>query len=268
MWLTLGGRRVDTSASYRNQRGVGQAIQNHRRVNRSDVFVTSKVGPYLAMGFDETKAQVATMLDAGGLGAYVDLVLIHWPSCAAGGGCSANTTTPACMSGSASYNATACRLRTWDALLELQAAGTIRAVGVSNFDVEELTEFVTAGVPLPAVNQLHHNIYGRANADTVAFCKANGIHVQSYSPLGVPDHVTFKPPCAPVLLEDPVVLAIAAAHGMSPAQVVLAHQWAEGISSNPRTMDALHMIEVISAAGMADLLTADEIAQLDARPQC
>jgi len=96
VWLTLGGRRVDTSASYRNQRGVGQAIQNHRRVNRSDVFVTSKVGPYLAMGFDETKAQVATMLDAGGLGAYVDLVLIHWPSCAAGGGCSANTTTPAC----------------------------------------------------------------------------------------------------------------------------------------------------------------------------
>ena len=139
---------------------------------------------------------------------------------------------------------------------------------VSNFNVEELTEFVTAGVPLPSVNQLHHNLYGRMAADVAAFCRANNIHLQSYSPLGVPDHVTFKPPCAPVLLEDPVLLTIAAAHGMSPAQVVLAHQWAEGISSNPCTMDALHMIEVINAAGMADLLTADEIAQLDARPQC
>jgi diketogulonate reductase-like aldo/keto reductase len=76
-WLTLGGRRIDTSASYRNQRGVGQAINAHRRVNRSDVFVTSKVGPYLAMGYDEVKAQVASMLDAGGLGSYVDLVLVR-----------------------------------------------------------------------------------------------------------------------------------------------------------------------------------------------
>ena len=166
------------------------------------------------------------------------------------------------------YNATACRLRSWDALLELQAAGTIKAIGVSNFGVAELSEFVAAGVPLPSVNQLHHNIYGHAPADALAFCRANGIHVQSYSPLGVPDHVTFKPPCAPTPTLDPVVLAIAALHGMSPAQVLLAHQWAEGISSNPRTMDALHMIEDISAAGMADLLSADEIAQLDARPQC
>lgn len=77
-WLTLGGRRIDTSTSYRNQRGVGQAINAHRRVNRSDVFVTSKVGPYLAMGYDEVKAQVASMLDAGGLGSYVDLVLVRY----------------------------------------------------------------------------------------------------------------------------------------------------------------------------------------------
>ena len=81
---------------------------------------------------------------------------------------------------------------------------------------------ITAGVPLPSVNQLHHNIYGRAPADVVAFCQAHNIHVQSYSPLGVPDHISFKPPCAPVLLEDPVLLSIAAAHGMTPAQVALA----------------------------------------------
>lgn len=268
VWLTLGGRRIDTSASYRNQMGVGQAINASRRVSRADVFVTSKVGPYLAMGYDETKAQVATMLGAGGLAPYVDLVLVHWPSCAAGGGCELNSTTPACQSGAPTYNATACRLRTWDALVELQAAGTIKAIGVSNFHVAELSEFLAAGAPLPSVNQLHHNIYGRADPATLAFCQAHKIHVQSYSPLGVPDHVAFKPPCAKTPTEDPVVLAVAAAHGMTPAQVLLAHQWAEGISSNPRTMDAVHMIEDMSAAGMADLLTADELAQLDARPQC
>lgn len=267
-WLTLGGRRVDTSTSYRNQKGVGQAINASRRVNRSDVFVTSKVGPYLAMGYAEAKEQVGTMLAAGGLGTYVDLVLIHWPSCAQGGGCDANTTTPACMSGQPSYNATACRLATWAGLVELQAAGAIRAIGVSNFGIAELQEFIDAGVPLPSVNQLHHNIYGRADPAVVAFCTANGVHVQSYSPLGVPDHKTFAAPCAPTPLEDPVVLAAAAAHGMTPAQVLLAHQWGAGVSSNPRTMDALHMIEDLSAAGMAGLLTPAEIAQLDARPQC
>jgi len=267
-WLTLGGRRVDTSTSYRNQKGVGQAINASRRVNRSDVFVTSKVGPYLAMGYAEAKEQVGTMLAAGGLGTYVDLVLIHWPSCAQGGGCDANTTTPACMSGQPSYNATACRLATWAGLVELQAAGAIRAIGVSNFGIAELQEFIDAGVPLPSVNQLHHNIYGRADPAVVAFCAANGVHVQSYSPLGVPDHKTFAAPCAPTPLEDPVVLAAAAAHGMTPAQVLLAHQWGAGVSSNPRTMDALHMIEDLSAAGMAGLLTPAEIAQLDARPQC
>ena len=259
---------MDTSTSYRNQRGVGQAINNHRRVNRSDVFVTSKVGPYLSMGYAEAKAQVATMLDAGGLGSYVDLALVHWPSCASGGGCSANTTTPECASGSPAYNATTCRLRTWAALVELQAAGTIRAIGVSNYNVEELTEFIVAGVPLPAVNQLHHNIYGRAAADVVAFCRANNIHVQSYSPLGVPDHVTFKPPCAPTPVQDPVVLSIAANHNITPAQVLLAHQWAEGISSNPRSMDAVHMLENLEAWQLANELTPDDIAQLDSRPQC
>lgn len=226
-WLRLGGRRIDNSASYHNQLAVGQAIATSG-LPRSQLFITSKVGAYLTMGFNESLAQFASM-QATLNTSFVDLLLVHWPSCSTGGGCTTSpaSTDPPCIWGETTYNETACRLSVWRAVLQVYAAGGARAVGVSNYNSTHLQEIVDAGLPLPAVNQIPYNLYhSSVQADTVAWCRAHGVLVNGYSPFGVPDRRAYAPPMAPTQLQDPVLQSVAAAHGTSPGNALLAWQWA------------------------------------------
>ena len=158
-YLSLGGRRIDNSASYHSQKHAGIALTTYG-LSREDVFFTSKVGPFLAMGAAEAKAQFAGIIEATGpfLNGYVDLLLIHWPSCvpSEGGSACPNATSvePECVVGSATFNATTCRLNTWKALVDIWKSGGARAIGVSNYNAAELQEIKDAGMPLPSVNQI------------------------------------------------------------------------------------------------------------------
>jgi len=243
-------------------------------VPRADVFFTSKVGPYLALGGAEAWAQLNRTLATTGL-AYVDLLLIHWPDCESGGGaasCAAPTAEPACAFGAPTYSARECRLATWRALLDIWRAGFARAVGVSNFNETHLQEIADAGLALPSVNQIPYNIYrSSAQAGVVAWCAAHGVLVNGYSPFGVVDRRTYAAPCAPRLLDDAVVVAAAAAHGTTPANVVLAWHAALGIVFNPRSQNAAHLLENAGtgASPWWDVkLTPAELAALSSRPQC
>jgi diketogulonate reductase-like aldo/keto reductase len=69
-WFQLGGRRIDSANGYRNQNAVGRAIRESA-VPRSDIFFQTKVGPYLAMGYNETLSQAAVILNVTGL-TYID----------------------------------------------------------------------------------------------------------------------------------------------------------------------------------------------------
>ena len=271
-FLQLGGRRVDSSASYHNQLYAGIAVRASG-VPRKDVFFTSKVGPYLALGGADVWIQLNNTLNTTGL-AYVDLLLIHWPDCMSGGGasaCAAPTTEPACEYGAPTYSATACRLATWRAMVEIWNAGLARAIGVSNYNSTHMQEIADAGLPLPSVNQIPYNIYhSSVQADTVAWCGAHGVLVNGYSPFGVTDRRTFTAPCPPLLLGDSVLVATAAAHGTTPANVVLAWHAALGIVFNPRSQNAAHLLA--NAGTGADSwmdvdLTAAEGTALSARPQ-
>jgi len=150
-FLQLGGRRVDSSASYHNQYYAGVALRASG-LARADVFFVSKVGPYLALGYGATWAQLNTTLAVTALD-FVDLLLVHWPDCESGGGCATPTAEAACQFGTAAYDAAACRLKTWRALVDILGAGKARAIGVSNFNATHLQEIKDAGLPLPAVNQ-------------------------------------------------------------------------------------------------------------------
>ena len=90
-WLQLGGSRLDNSNSYHNQLFVAKAMRGSG-LPRERLFLTSKVGPYLPLGFADAKAQFATTLSVTGL-AYVDLLLIHWPDCVVAG---CESQDPAC----------------------------------------------------------------------------------------------------------------------------------------------------------------------------
>ena len=100
-------------------------------------------------------------------------------------------------------------LDTWKAFEEIYAAGRAKAIGVSNFEPEHLQRIIDLGGTVPAVNQveLHPNLQQR---DLREFGAKNGVHTEAWSPLAQGQ-----------LLEDPAIVAIAAAHGKTPAQVII-----------------------------------------------
>jgi diketogulonate reductase-like aldo/keto reductase len=163
-------------------------------------------------------------------------------------------------------------------MLKIFQQGDARAIGVSNYGVPELQEFLDAGLPLPSVNQCPFNIHRSSAQQPVRdFCKQHNILFNGYSPLGIPD-ITVDVPAASSLilhkypapmtaseLDEPAVKAIAAAHGRSPAQVLLNWQYSLGIPTNPRSSDPAHMLENLNIFSFQ--LTPAEIQVLSTLPQ-
>lgn len=273
-WLQLGGRRIDSADSYHNQFYAGRAVRASS-VSRQDIFVVSKVGPYLPLGYNETLTQFSNILTSTGLD-YIDLVLIHWPDCLGGGGVTgclaANSSDPVCQYSQSSYNAAKCRLNTWDALVTIFKSGKARAIGVSNFNSTNLQEIKDAGRPLPSVNQIPFYIYhSSVQSDTIAWCNANNVLVNGYSPFGVPDRKTFQPPMSITPLVDPIVLSIAATHKTTPANVILAWHYSLNIPFNPRSQNAAHQLENLGSGSTLPWwnlnLSQSELTALNTRPQ-
>lgn len=218
-----------------------------------------------------------------------------------------------------------CRLTTWAALVDIYNAGGARSIGVSNYNKSQLEEIVTAGMPLPAINQIPIHIYrcvcdwllpwascllaclhwrsfvgGRAadaecwsaaapcassspslhsghlrtvvcrsssQLETIEYCQRNGITVNAYSPLGVPDWHVFPAAggMAATALQDPVVTAVAQVHGRTPAAVMINWLWQQGIVTNPRTVRPEHMLDNLNAYNFT--LSDAEVALLSSRPQ-
>ena len=136
--IAAGYRHIDTASGYRNEETVGAGIRKGleaKGLSRADLFVTAKLWPGNPAWGDAPKNGVQTIAECDaslarlGLN-YVDLYLIHAPY---GGDM---------------------RLEQWRALLDLQASGKVRAVGVSNFNESHLDEIAAAGLPMPEANQI------------------------------------------------------------------------------------------------------------------
>lgn len=136
--IAAGYRHIDTASGYRNEEAVGAGIRKGLQaegLSRNDMFVTAKLWPGNPAWGDAPKSGTQTIeecdasLSRLGLD-YVDLYLIHAP-----------------------YGGDR-RLDQWRALLELQASGKTRSVGVSNFNESHLDEIGAAGLPMPDANQI------------------------------------------------------------------------------------------------------------------
>jgi 2,5-diketo-D-gluconate reductase A len=182
--LETGYRLIDTATLYGNEEGVGRAIAESG-VPRDEIFLTTKVWN-TDHGYDETLRAFDDSAKRLGLDP-IDLYLIHWP-------------VPA----QDRY------LDTWRALERLYADGRVRAVGVSNFTEVHLQRLMDESSTVPAVDQVE--LHPGFTQETLrAFNKSHGIVTEAWSPLGRGHGV----------LDNPVVIAVAQAHGRTPGQVVL-----------------------------------------------
>jgi diketogulonate reductase-like aldo/keto reductase len=263
-----GGRRLDCANSYYNQRSVAQGI-NQSLVDRSQIFILSKVGPSYPLGYNETIEQTRDILQQLRT-SWVDLLLIHAPSMKQS--YSKNSSDPACnMTSTHTYNEKDCRLSTWSAMVLVYKLGLARSIGVSNYNITHLQEIIDAGLPLPSVNQVpfHPYNYRIGQADLLSFCQKNNIQLVSYSPLGALDwhkfpvkHGNETTGMSPTLLEDPVITSLAKAYKRTPAQILLRWIYQLGVPSNPRSMNETHMIENLDILSNPFTISNDDMARI------
>ncbi|GAA2925809.1 aldo/keto reductase [Kitasatospora cinereorecta] len=225
--LGLGYRLVDTALNYRNETGTGRGIARGG-VPREDLFVTTKV-PGRHHGYEETLASFEESRRNLGL-EYVDLYLIHWPLPRVG-----------------KY------VDTWKALIRLREDGLVRSVGVSNFTAAQLDRLEQETGVVPAVNQIEmHPLFPQKELRAVHAAK--GIRTESWSPLARGRQV----------LKDPVVVAAARAHGVTPGQVVLRWHTQLGAVPIPKSADPGRQRENLDLFGFE--LTPQELGRIGYRP--
>jgi 2,5-diketo-D-gluconate reductase A len=181
--LDVGYRHIDTAGAYRNEKGVGAAIEASG-LPREDLFITTKLWNS-QQGFDSTLEAFDASLGRLGL-EHVDLYLIHWP-------------VP-----------TEDRfVDTWRAFERIHGEGRSRTIGVSNFRVEDLERLEAETDARPTVNQieLHPRLQ---QAELRAWHAGHEVVTEAWSPLAQGE-----------LLDDETIVAIAERHGKTPAQAIL-----------------------------------------------
>jgi diketogulonate reductase-like aldo/keto reductase len=232
--LDAGYRHIDTAAAYGNEREVGEAIAASG-LDRSAVFIETKIW-ISDFGYDETLHGFEK--SAGKLGVeQIDLLILHQALPSA-------------------FDRT---LEAYRALETLLADGKVRAIGVSNFMVDHLTQLLDRAQVVPAVNQIEQHPYF-SQADVQAFGEQHGILAQAWSPIG---GITFYRDSGHTsALEDPVISEIAEAHDKSPAQVMLRWGIQHGRSVIPKSTKPERIAENIDVFDFE--LSADEMAAMDA----
>lgn len=226
--LSNGVRLIDTASAYENEEEVGQAIReaiDEGIIKREDIFVTTKIYPGDEM--ENPEASIQACLDRLNIG-YVDLMLLHHPD--------KND------------------VKAYKAMEQFVEDGKIRSIGLSNWYVEELTEFLPQVDTVPALIQNEIHPYYQEN-DVIPFIQEKGIVVEGWYPLGGRGHTAE-------LLENEAISQIAKAHGVSSAQVILRWNLQKGVVVIPGSSNPDHIKENTELYHFT--LTEDEMNRINA----
>ena len=220
--IGAGYRLLDTASGYGNEIEVAAAIQASP-VPRHDFRLTSKLrGPDHA--YPRARDSIRASRERLG-GDPIDLYLIHWPNPRKG-----------------------VYLEAWRALIDARAAGDVRSIGVSNFEAPHLQVVIEATGVVPAVNQIELHPYF-PQPDLRALNTSLGILTQSWSPIGQGQ-----------VLAEPSLVAMAADHHVTPAQVVLRWHHQLGCLPIPRSANPRRQAENLDIASFS--LTPEQMARI------
>lgn len=202
--LKVGYRSIDTAQSYFNEEEVGEAIKEFG-IPREDIFLTTKVW-IEHYGYEACKESVLKSMKKLQT-EYLDLVLLHQPY------------------GDA-YGA-------WRALEELYETRKIRAIGISNFYVDRMVEFVNFNRIKPMITQMEVHIFNQQK-QLKEFADKYNVALEAWAPFGEGKKGTF---------DNEVIKTIGAKYGKTAAQVMLRWNIQRGVIVIPKSIHYERMVE-------------------------
>jgi 2,5-diketo-D-gluconate reductase A len=224
--IKTGYRMIDTAQGYGNEAEVWAGIVASG-IDREDLIISTKVSVgAMRGGADVVRESIRGSLAALG-GSYIDILLIHWP-----------------VKG---------RLEeTWKVMEEFVAEGSVRALGLCNCNPHHIDEILAVATVKPVFNQIELHPY-LAQGEVSAESRKRGLEIESWGPLGQGRNG---------VREDPVIVAIAAAHGKSVAQVIIRWHIQRGNIVIPGSSKPEHIAENFDVFDFA--LSPDEMRAIDA----
>lgn len=221
--LEYGYNHIDTAEMYENESEVGKAI---KKVDREDLFITSKVWPNNLRYEDVLNACESSLNRLGT--SYLDLYLIHWP----------NEAIPL--------------KETLDAMKELHDEGKVKSIGVSNFTIQQVKEAMeVSDIPI-AVNQIefHPWLYQEKMLD---FCSDKDIILTAYAPIA-----------RTKVFEEEIIQNLVEKYSRPPAQIVLRWGIQKGVVVIPKSSSRNHIKENIQIFDWE--LSQEDVERIDSIP--
>ncbi|PTV96007.1 diketogulonate reductase-like aldo/keto reductase [Rhodobacter aestuarii] len=210
--IEIGYRHIDTAQAYANERGVGEGVRTCG-VPREEIFVQTKLAAEIK-DYEGAKAAIQGSLDTLGL-EYIDLMIIHSPQ-----PWGEWAVEDRFFEGN---------LAAWKALEEALAAGKLRAIGVSNFQKQDLDNLLQNATVKPMINQVLAHV-GNTPFELIDYAHANGMLVEAYSPIA---HGK--------ILDNPEIGAIAEKYGVTIPQLCIRYILQLDCLALPKTANPAHM---------------------------
>lgn len=212
--VKIGYRHFDTAQAYGNEEGVGAGIRSCG-ILRQEIFVTTKLSAEIK-SYNEAVKSIDGSLKKLGLD-YIDMMLIHSPQ-------------PWNDFHNSNHYSDGNR-EAWRALEEAYKAGKLRAIGISNFEKEDIDNILSECSVAPMVNQLLVHV-SNTPLELISYSESNGMLVEAYSPIAHGE-----------ILKNDAVIEMAEKYGVTVPQLCIRYTLQLGTISLPKTANPVHMRE-------------------------
>lgn len=254
--IEIGYRHFDCASFYGNESEIGMAISDAIKngdVTREELWITSKLWNNRHRKEDIQAACEITLKDL--TLDYLDLYLIHWP---------------VVLQNQASYAQQSSDLislseipltQTWQGLIDLKEKGLTQHIGVSNFSIKKINQIIEESGVIPEVLQIELHPFLQ-QPKILNFTQEKGIFLTGYCPLGSADRPAVRILAdEPKLFQQQIILDIAKAKNISPAQVILAWAVNRGTSVIPKSVNPERLKQNLEAADIE--LSTQEMTEMN-----